>query len=123
MPSYLAAAYCIPCVRLTWAGLHLSTASLCPQIVYEQPQFVSYFRNATPEPELGFLNIGSRPTRRRQGGGVETLRAIPWIFAWTQTRLVLPAWLGIGEALQALISQAMHRFESLNVLISLRPAQ
>lgn len=60
---------------------------------------MSYFRAATAEGELGNLNIGSRPSRRKTGGGVETLRAIPWIFSWTQTRLVLPAWLGVGEAL------------------------
>ncbi|MDX1584462.1 MAG: phosphoenolpyruvate carboxylase, partial [Thermoanaerobaculia bacterium] len=68
-------------------------------LVYETPEFVRYFRTCTPEPELGDLNIGSRPARRRKGGGVETLRAIPWVFAWTQTRLMLPAWLGLGEAL------------------------
>ena len=77
------------------------------QIVQKSPHFVSYFRNATPEPELSFLNIGSRPTRRKKGGGIETLRAIPWIFAWTQTRLVLPAWLGIGDALANLLSQVL----------------
>jgi phosphoenolpyruvate carboxylase len=46
------------------------------------------------------MNIGSRPARRRAGGGVESLRAIPWIFAWTQTRLLLPSWLGVGAALE-----------------------
>src|SRR5205823_12472727 len=61
--------------------------------------FVRYFRAATPEVELGSLNIGSRPARRKVGGGVESLRAIPWIFAWTQTRLLLSSWLGVGEAL------------------------
>ena len=75
------------------------------QIVFEHPLFMSYFRAATPEGELGNLNIGSRPARRKVGGGVETLRAIPWIFSWTQTRLVLPAWLGIGEALTEAFSQ------------------
>ncbi len=53
--------------------------------------------------ELGGLNIGSRPAKRQKDGGVETLRAIPWIFAWTQTRLHLPVWLGIGEALNEVI--------------------
>ena len=71
-------------------------------VVYEHPQFVDYFRAATPEVELGELNIGSRPARR--GGakkGVESLRAIPWQFAWTQNRLLLPSWLGTADALKA----------------------
>ena len=54
-----------------------------------------FFRAATPELELGALNVGSRPAKRNPTGGVESLRAIPWIFAWEQTRLSLPAWLGI----------------------------
>ena len=67
-------------------------------VVREHPQFVAYFRQATPEQELGRLPRGSRPAKRREGG-VERLRAIPWIFAWTQTRLMLPAWLGWEAAL------------------------
>ncbi|UYG08956.1 phosphoenolpyruvate carboxylase [Halomonas sp. M4R1S46] len=67
-------------------------------VVREDPDFVPYFRSVTPEGALGRLPLGSRPAKRRQDGGVETLRAIPWIFAWTQTRLMLPAWLGSGEA-------------------------
>ncbi|MEC5320908.1 phosphoenolpyruvate carboxylase [Brenneria populi subsp. brevivirga] len=68
--------------------------------VRENPDFVPYFRSATPELELGKLPLGSRPAKRRPTGGVESLRAIPWIFAWTQNRLMLPAWLGAGAALQ-----------------------
>ncbi|VXC76132.1 phosphoenolpyruvate carboxylase [Pseudomonas sp. 8Z] len=67
-------------------------------VVREHPQFVEYFHQATPEQELGRLPLGSRPAKRR-AGGVESLRAIPWIFAWTQTRLMLPAWLGWERAL------------------------
>lgn len=69
-------------------------------IVHGDHRFVQYFRRATPEQELGLLNIGSRPQKRKEGG-VETLRAIPWVFAWTQTRLHLPVWLGLGTALRA----------------------
>ena len=75
-------------------------------VVREHPQFVEYFRQATPEQELGRLPLGSRPAKRREGG-VESLRAIPWIFAWTQTRLMLPAWLGWEYAL----GNAMKRGE------------
>ena len=68
-------------------------------VVYEDPRFIPYFRTATPEPELTQVSIGSRPARRTPGKGVESLRAIPWQFAWTQTRLMLPSWLGIEDAL------------------------
>ncbi|KAF8714333.1 hypothetical protein HU200_027797 [Digitaria exilis] len=67
-------------------------------IVFEEPRFVEYFRSATPETEYGRMNIGSRPSKRKPGGGIESLRAIPWIFAWTQTRFHLPVWLGFGAA-------------------------
>ncbi|HBO22687.1 MAG TPA: phosphoenolpyruvate carboxylase [Providencia sp.] len=73
--------------------------------VREQPDFVPYFRSATPELELAKLPLGSRPAKRRPTGGVETLRAIPWIFAWTQNRLMLPAWLGAGAALKHVIEK------------------
>ena len=67
-------------------------------IVREHPQFVAYFRQATPEQELALLPLGSRPAKRREGG-VDSLRAIPWILAWTQMRLRLPAGLGWETAL------------------------
>jgi phosphoenolpyruvate carboxylase len=71
-------------------------------MVYETPRFVDYFRAATPEVELGAINIGSRPARRGGGkSGVESLRAIPWQFAWTQNRLLLPSWLGVHDALDS----------------------
>jgi phosphoenolpyruvate carboxylase len=67
-------------------------------VVRDNPEFVEYFRQSTPEQELGRLPLGSRPAKRR-AGGIESLRAIPWIFGWTQTRLMLPAWLGWEAAL------------------------
>ncbi|OAY65640.1 Phosphoenolpyruvate carboxylase 4 [Ananas comosus] len=69
-------------------------------VVYDNPNFITYFQEATPQAELGFLNIGSRPSRRKTSTAIGHLRAIPWIFAWTQTRSVLPAWLGIGAGLK-----------------------
>jgi phosphoenolpyruvate carboxylase len=79
-------------------------------VVYEHPRFVEYFHTATPEDELSEMNIGSRPARRPSGtknADVKSLRAIPWQFAWTQTRLLLGAWLGAEEALE----QALARGE------------
>ncbi|GAA5645622.1 phosphoenolpyruvate carboxylase [Vibrio proteolyticus] len=74
-------------------------------VVRGEADFVPYFRQATPELELGKLPLGSRPAKRNPKGGVESLRAIPWIFSWSQNRLVLPAWLGAGEAIQYSIDQ------------------
>jgi phosphoenolpyruvate carboxylase len=74
------------------------------RVVYDDPRFIEYFRAATPEVELGQVPIGSRPPRRTRDGGVDSLRAIPWVFAWTQTRLLLPSWLGTDEALSAAIA-------------------
>ncbi|QSP96319.1 phosphoenolpyruvate carboxylase [Marinobacter salinisoli] len=71
------------------------------EVVRERPDFVPYFRQVTPEQALGKLALGSRPARRKATGGVESLRAIPWIFAWTQMRLMLPSWLGSDVALEA----------------------
>jgi len=73
-------------------------------IVHEHPRFVEYFHNATPQAELAGMNIGSRPARRAAAtpdSGVDNLRAIPWQFAWTQTRLMLGAWLGLEDAFDA----------------------
>ena len=72
-------------------------------VVRGEPDFVPYFRAATPEQELAKLPLGSRPSKRNPNGGVESLRAIPWIFAWMQNRLMLPAWLGAGAALRTMI--------------------
>jgi len=67
--------------------------------------FLDYFHKATPEQELQRLSLGSRPAKRKASGGIESLRAIPWVFAWTQTRLLIPAWLGSDSALQAAIDE------------------
>jgi len=74
--------------------------------VYDDPRFLRYFSAATPEAELDALHIGSRPARRTSDGGLQTLRAIPWQFAWTQTRLLLASWLGVDEMLGTGVSDA-----------------
>jgi len=63
-------------------------------------EFIRYFKTVTPHLALGKLSIGSRPSKRKQVDSIKSLRAIPWVFAWTQIRLMLPAWLGTAEALR-----------------------
>ena len=68
-------------------------------LVHEHPDFPAFFRQGTPVEELSELNIGSRPASRGGSPGIDRLRAIPWVFAWMQNRLVLPSWYGAGTAL------------------------
>jgi len=63
-------------------------------------EFIRYFKTVTPHLALGKLSIGSRPSKRKNLDNIKALRAIPWVFAWTQIRLMLPAWLGTAEALR-----------------------
>jgi phosphoenolpyruvate carboxylase len=67
-------------------------------LVYDTPRFNEYFRAATPLSEIAELNIGSRPASRKASGRIEDLRAIPWVFSWAQSRVLLPGWYGFGAA-------------------------
>ena len=69
-------------------------------LVWEDSRFAAFFRSFTPVEELALLEIGSRPSRRAGGGDLTRLRAIPWVFAWTQNRCLLPAWYGCGTAFE-----------------------
>ena len=75
------------------------------RFVFDDPAFLDYFRTSTPQAELEEVNIGSRPARRQSGAGLDGLRAIPWQFAWTQTRLLLASWLGLEEALERAVER------------------
>jgi phosphoenolpyruvate carboxylase len=75
-------------------------------LIYEQPDFIDFFMEVTPIQEISQLQISSRPARRRSGKkDLSTLRAIPWVFSWTQTRFLVPAWYGVGTALHEFMEQ------------------
>ncbi|NQV87850.1 MAG: phosphoenolpyruvate carboxylase [Woeseiaceae bacterium] len=74
-------------------------------LVYEAPNFYEYFRKATPIDLIERMRIGSRPSARRRQSGIGDLRAIPWVFSWTQARCILPGWYGVGGGLQKAIDQ------------------
>ncbi|MDJ0938441.1 MAG: phosphoenolpyruvate carboxylase [Woeseiaceae bacterium] len=75
------------------------------KLVYETPEFIDYFRSATPIDLIERMRIGSRPSARRSKAGIENLRAIPWVFSWTQARFVLPGWYGFGSGLRKAAAQ------------------
>jgi phosphoenolpyruvate carboxylase len=84
----------------TMEQLARSSFAFYQELVYRTPEFLTYFRQATPIDLIEHLTIGSRPSRRSGDGDVRQLRAIPWVFAWTQSRHLLSAWYGIGHALE-----------------------
>jgi phosphoenolpyruvate carboxylase len=74
-------------------------------LVFREPDFIDFFHESTPLLEIGELNIGSRPPKRKDSKSLEDLRAIPWVFAWTQSRYLLPAWYAAGSALSEFYNQ------------------
>ncbi|MGE0535997.1 MAG: phosphoenolpyruvate carboxylase [Pirellulales bacterium] len=88
------------------------------ELVYETPEFLTYFAEATPIAEIGQLKIASRPPRRGQGAGqpytsIEQLRAIPWVFSWMQSRHTLPGWYGFGSAVFDFLDEQPEERETL----------
>ena len=82
----------------------------------EAPGFVDFFRAATPIAEIGDLNIGSRPASRKTSARLEDLRAIPWVFGWSQSRVMLPGWYGFGSAVEQWLAERRGRVEELSAL-------
>jgi phosphoenolpyruvate carboxylase len=82
-------------------------------LVFEDPDFLTYFNEATPLREVGDLNIGSRPMSRKNRGRFEDLRAIPWVFAWTQSRQLIPAWYAAGTGLSSFAEKGEQQLEVL----------
>ena len=83
------------------------------RLVYGTPGFVEWFRTATPIGEISELNIGSRPSSRKPSARVEDLRAIPWVFSWSQVRLMIPGWFGVGTAISEWLASGPGRLEIL----------
>jgi phosphoenolpyruvate carboxylase len=86
------------------------------ELVYDTPGFVDYFLQSTPVSEIGSMNIGSRPTSRKQTSSIADLRAIPWVLAWAQSRVMLPGWYGTGSAIESWIADGDNRVEALRDL-------
>ncbi len=85
----------------------------------EREDFLEYFQNASPIDQIGSLNIGSRPSHRRATNTLDDLRAIPWVFAWTQSRTDVPSWYGIGTAFESWLAQGDSN-ERLETLIEMQ---
>ena len=86
-----------------------------------RPELIEYFQKATPIEHIGQLNLGSRPAKRRATAGIGDLRAIPWVFAWTQSRTGLPSWYGVGSGIKAWVeaqSDSEKAVESLREMYS-----
>lgn len=81
-------------------------------MVYDTPEFLTYFEQATPIEEIAKLKIASRPTRRTTSRNVENLRAIPWVFSWMQSRHTLPGWYGFGSAVREFLDEHPNELET-----------
>lgn len=82
-------------------------------LIFRDPDFYTFFKESTPLPEIGELKIGSRPAKRKNSDRFEDLRAIPWVFAWTQSRYLLPAWYAAGTGLQSYSQGKPERVQKL----------
>ncbi len=87
-------------------------------LVYETPGFVEFFRTVTPIAEISRLNIGSRPAARSASNRIEDLRAIPWVFSWSQIRLMIPGWYGTGTAIERWVGDSAERLALLRRMLA-----
>ena len=87
------------------SAMSARSAEVYRELVYGDPEFVTFFQQATPIDAIARLQFGSRPAKRTRSNRIQDLRAIPWVFSWTQARIILPGWYGLGSALQFGIQQ------------------
>ena len=100
----------------TMATLSQTAFRAYRSLIYETPELRTYYQQATPIEHISRMNVGSRPASRKGGDRVEDLRAIPWVFAWTQSRHNLPGWYGVGSALQSFIEAHESNLERLRAM-------
>ncbi|MDP5277164.1 phosphoenolpyruvate carboxylase [Chengkuizengella axinellae] len=94
-------------------GISETALTKYQDLIFRDPDFITFFKESTPLTEFGELNIGSRPSKRKNSDKFEDLRAIPWVFSWTQSRYLLPAWYAAGTGLQSFIQ---GKVENLKIL-------
>jgi phosphoenolpyruvate carboxylase len=107
-------------VPVAWRDAMTEMSKLAYQayeaLVHKDPEFIEFWKIATPIEEIGGLKLGSRPTFRRATKSVEDLRAIPWVFSWMQSRFVFPGWYGLGSALEQLAAKGPEQAELLRTM-------
>jgi phosphoenolpyruvate carboxylase len=121
LTSAVIAGQCLPpadahdLVKWETAAARLAQSSFehYQQLVYRTPEFTEYFWQATPIDLIEHVRLGSRPTRRAQTADIRELRAIPWVFSWTQSRHLISAWYGVGHALGQFVATEANGLEQL----------
>lgn len=109
-----------PPVEKEWEEISASISETAlnkyQDLIFRDPDFLTFFKESTPLSEVGELNIGSRPSKRKNSDRFEDLRAIPWVFSWTQSRYLLPAWYAAGTAINEYMGDDEEKLETLRTM-------
>ncbi|WP_027092957.1 phosphoenolpyruvate carboxylase [Cohnella thermotolerans] len=97
-------------------GISETAQTKYQDLIFRDPGFMTFFKESTPLAEVGELNIGSRPSKRKNSERFEDLRAIPWVFSWTQSRYLLPAWYAAGTAFKEYVGGDAAKLETLRTM-------
>lgn len=109
-----------PSIEKEWEEISASISETAlnkyQDLIFRDPDFLTFFKESTPLSEVGELNIGSRPSKRKNSDRFEDLRAIPWVFSWTQSRYLLPAWYAAGTAIHEYMGDDEQKLETLRTM-------
>lgn len=109
-----------PSVEAEWEEISASISETAlhkyQDLIFRDPDFLTFFKESTPLNEVGELNIGSRPSKRKNSDRFEDLRAIPWVFSWTQSRYLLPAWYAAGTAIAEYLGDDENKLATLKTM-------